>query len=314
MTWIIALLLALILVAMVSSNQMAAAGVWKVIRMALVALSFFVAWGILIGYVVWYHATYSEGEWGQIIGIASALIIPPVLLWINRKAIADLYEKDKKALFKMVAIAVGYAAVIMVLIVVVRDLKAAYEYSGWLILIVPMILTGAILIWRSLTGAKNWKEVWFGSSTPDPWVIVNDERRLAESSELVAWEEIIKNWDELTEDEQEALRDARHERILAREERLDILERKLEAERKIRDKKENWTVSGIFFLCAIFTVIGLIGVAWDFAFAYAMELKFVKGRSWVAVGVVVVAGFFILGILASIWEAFQEKKSKNTVK
>ena len=91
MTWVIAILLGLILVAMVSSNQAAAAGVWTVVRFVLWGIVLLAGWGVLIGYSVWFYATYPPSvEWTQIIGVACAVIFPPILLWFSRKEIAGV--------------------------------------------------------------------------------------------------------------------------------------------------------------------------------------------------------------------------------
>ena len=54
MTWVIAILLGLILVAMVSSNQAAAAGVWTVVRFVLWGFTALIGWGALIGWSFWF--------------------------------------------------------------------------------------------------------------------------------------------------------------------------------------------------------------------------------------------------------------------
>ena len=67
MTWVIAILLGLILVAMISSNQAAAAGVGKVVHFALLGVAMFIAWTVLIGHSEWYYEAYPKGEWGRIV-------------------------------------------------------------------------------------------------------------------------------------------------------------------------------------------------------------------------------------------------------
>jgi len=96
MSWVIALLLGLILVAMISSNQLAAAGVTSAIKAAFFTTLFLILWSICIGYSIWYHDAYKHGEWTQIFGIGAATILPPILLIINRKSIVEAYKKDKK--------------------------------------------------------------------------------------------------------------------------------------------------------------------------------------------------------------------------
>jgi uncharacterized membrane protein len=312
MTLVIAVLLGLILVAMISSNQAAAAGVWKVVRIALGGIALLVAWGVLVGYVVWYYEAYPKGEWERIIGISVAVILPPTLLWTTRKAISEGYKKDKKAAFKLIAVFIAFAIGFMVVAVVIRELQAAYEYSGWLMVVIPLAFTSVILLWRSLTGSKGWSEVWFGPPpVAEPWQAVLQERLAAESSAADAWAETTKNWAELTEQQQNALEEERRVRFTAMEERLHTLSKKLEAEKAALRKDGSWTVMGFFWLFVIFAAFGLIGIAWDVGFAYAMELKFVKGKSWLAGVLVIGAGLATAGLLISMRESIAEANAKK---
>ena len=144
MTWVIAILLGLILVAMVSSNQAAAAGVWTVVRFVLWGIAALAGWGVLVGYSVLFYATYPpSSEWTQIIGIACTVIIPPILLWLSRKTIATAYKKNKWAAVRYGALIVAYIFVVMLTSIVVREVQAAYEYGGWLMILVPLAFTGS---------------------------------------------------------------------------------------------------------------------------------------------------------------------------
>lgn len=314
MTWVIAILLGLILVAMVSSNRAAAAGVWTVVRFVLWGVVLLAGWGVLIGYSVWFYATYPPNEdWTQIIVVAFTVIIPPILLWFSRKEIARAYKKNKWAAVRYGALLIAYIFVLMLLGVAGREVQAAYEYGGWAMILVPLTFTGAILFWRSLTGSKGWSEVWFGlPALPEPWQVVSDERDAAEASDEATSEKIRELWDELTEEQQETLRQESRERIAATNLRLDALSVKLESEKSERLKNGNWSVMGVFWMFAILTAFGLIGIAWDAGFAYAMELKFVKGQAWRAGGVVIFAGFVIVGVIVSIRESITESRAKKS--
>lgn len=312
MTWVIAILLGLILVAMISSNHDAAAGVWKVVRISLIGFTLFVAWGISIGYAVWYYETYSFGEWTRIIGIAVAILLPPILLWTSRKSITKAYKKDKKAAFKSGVVFVAGAVGFMVLAAVIRELQAAYEYSGWLMVVIPLAITAVILLWRSLTGPKGWREVWFGAPTvSEPWFVAMQERAASVSSEEAAWEKIEETWDELTEVQQQALATERRERTASTEVRLNALTEALNAEKAARQKEEAWTVMGFFWLFLILAAFGIMGIAWDVGFNYAMEVKFVKGQPWLAGAVVIGAGLAIGGLIISICESITEGNAKK---
>ena len=314
MTWVIAILLGLILVAMVSSNQAAAAGVWTVVRFVLWGVALLAGWGVLIGYAVWFYATYPpSSEWTQIIGIACTVTIPPILLWLSRKSIATAYKKNKWAAVRYGALLITYIFAIMLTSVVVREVQAAYEYGGWLMILVPLAFTGSVLLWRSFNGLKGWREVWLGPpEEPEPWVIVMQERDASVAAEEAIWEKIEETWDELSRLQQDEFREQRIARRTASDQRLSALSEKLEAEKAARAKEGNLTVMGFFWLFLIFAAFGLIGIAWDIGFAYAMELKFVKGQAWLAGVVVVFAAMAIVGLFSSLWESIAEGKAKKT--
>ena len=196
MTWVIAILLGLILVAMVSSNQAAAAGVWTVVRFVLWGIVSLAGWGVLVGYSVWFYTTYPpSGEWTQIIGVAFTVILPPIFLWFSRKEIARAYNKNKWAAVRYGALLIAYIFVLMLLGVAVREVQAAYEYGGWAMILVPLTFTGVILLWRSLTGSKGWREVWFGPpELPEPWQVVSEERYAADEHERSDLRRFSRYW------------------------------------------------------------------------------------------------------------------------
>lgn len=312
MTWVIAILLGLILVAMVSSNQAAAAGVWTVVRFVLWGVVSLVSWGILVGYSAWFYETYPpSGEWTQIIGVACTVVVPPILLWFCRKEIVTSYRKNKWIAVRNGVYLFAYILVLMLLGVAGREVQAEYEYAGWVMILVPLTFTGAILLGRSLAGSISWHDVWFGSpELPEPWQVVSEERIAADAFDENLLEKIREDRDELTKEQQDALRQQSGERMAATNQRLDALLVKLEAEKAERLKNGNWSVMGVFWMFAIFATFGLIGIAWDAGFAYAMELKFVKGKAWLAGGVVIFTGFVVAGLIASIWERLTESRAK----
>lgn len=314
MTWVIAILLGLILVAMVSSNQAAAAGVWTVVRYVVWGVTSLLGWGILIGYSIWFYETSpSSGEWTRITGVAFAVIIPPILLWFCRKEIAAAYKKDKWASLKSGAILAAYVLLLMVIGVVVREVQAAYDYGGWAMVLIPLAFTGAVLVWRSCVSSIGWREVWFGAlDPPDPRFVVMQERDAAETAEAEAWNDIETTWEILTEAQKSSFTQARQLQRAATEVRLTGLSKKLEAEKAARIKANSWTVVGLFWLFVIFAAFGLTGILWDFGFAYAIELKFVKGQAWLAGAVVVVAAMALAGLGIGCWESIAEGNSKKS--
>ena len=135
---------------------------------------------------------------------------------------------------------------------------------------------------------------------------------MAEEDERAVWDNVSEHWEEMSEEAQESHSEEGRRRREATELRLNELSNKLETEKSERLKNGNWSVMGVFWMFAIFAAFGLIGIAWDAGFAYAMELKFVKGQAWLAGVVVIFAGFVITGLIGSIWESITESRAKKS--
>lgn len=317
MTWVIAILLGLILVALISSNQAAAAGVGKVVHFVLLSAAMFIAWMVLIGYSVWYYETYPKGDWERIIGIACFAIIPPFLVWLYRKNMWSVYRDNKKAAFKFAAGLVGYLVVFLAAMPVYQEMRANNEHIGWTILLVTFGLTGSVLLFRSFNGTTGWKEVWNGPpSLPEPWEVVSDERDVAWASEVALWEAFQVTRDDMTYEQANALTNAfeseSEARKAATEQRIEALRKKLEAEKVERAKQVGrLSVAGVFWWSVILSTFGLIGIAWDYGFDYAMGLEFVKGRAWMAGAVVIGGGFLLVGAIASFAEEIGKYGTKR---
>ena len=131
-------------------------------------------------------------------------------------------------------------------------------------------------------------------------------------TEQAAVEKMHEMWDEMTLEQRDAASLEHQARVAATKARLDALRKKLEAEKQARNNYAAWSVMGFFWLFLILAAFGLIGIVWDYAFSYAMELKFVKGHAWLAGAVVVFAALAIVGLFISLWESIAEGKAKKT--
>jgi hypothetical protein len=89
---------------------------------------------------------------------------------------------------------------------------------------------------------------------------------------------------------------------------LDGLAKELLANKASRLKDEKWTVFGFFWLFLMFATFGLIGIVWDFSMAYALQLKLVQEKTWLAGAVVIGAGLAAIGLIVSIFEYISELK------
>jgi Kef-type K+ transport system membrane component KefB len=213
MTWIIAVLLGLILVAMVSSNKDAANGVWKVIRFALVSIALLIVWGALISFSLWYSANYFKGEWEKILYISMFVFLPPVYLWISRKRLAENFKRDKKAAYRKCAIFISVGAAFLLVGVIIGEVRATYENGGWFMVLTPLALTSIVLLWRTLRTPRKWREVWCGlPPLPDLYEVLDKERYEESLIDEAEWKKIEATWDEQTSERQYELMYEREER------------------------------------------------------------------------------------------------------
>lgn len=297
----IAILLALILVAMVSSNKAAAEGVWKAVRWVGIGTVLLIAWGCIVGYMVWFYETYPSETWGKVTAIVLSIFVPPTLLYINWNTITRSFEKDKRAALKWTAGFVGYLAVIMFLMAFFQEVRQSLPYIGWGILIFLMIFTGIVLTVRSVTLPKG-THVWFNEpDKEEPWLVVEREDEAFREGERALWDELYDT--EHTQAQKDTFDREREIRWAAFEQRKLELRAKLDAEKAAKqaaDRKLN--LRTVFWTAFAFSCFGLIGLIWDYGYAYAMTVPMVKGREWVAACAVVAAMLAIAGLLWSLGE------------
>jgi hypothetical protein len=198
----------------------------------------------------------------------------------------------------------------MLFLVITCEIRANFEYGGWFLVLAPLIFTSTILLWRTVIEPKRWHEVWFGlPNLSDRYVVLDEERDAARAIEDAEWVKIEVTWNEQTKEKHDELMDEREIRWAKVEARLETLSNKLATDEAIRTEDEKGTVLRFFWFFFVFAAFGLIGIAWDFGMAYALELKFVQGKSWLAGIVVCVAGLVVAGLVTSVWESINESKA-----
>ena len=297
----IAILLALILVAMVSSNKAAAEGVWKAVRWVVIGTALLIAWCCIVGYMVWFYETYPSETWGKVTAIVLSILVPPTLFYINWNTITRSFEKDKRAALKWTAGFAGYLAVIMFLMAFFQEIRQSLPYFGWGILIFLMIFTGFVLTVRSVTWPKG-THVWFNEpDKEEPWVVVEREDEAFREGERALWDELYDA--EHTQAQRDTFDREREIRWAAFELRKLELRAKLDAEKAAKQAADRkWNLRTVFWTAFVFSCFGLIGLIWDYGYAYAMTVPVIKGREWVAACAVVAAMLAIAGVLWSLGE------------
>ena len=306
MNWVIAVLLALILVAMISSNRDAAAGVKKVVRFAFIGTAMFFVWLVPVVYSIWFYNTYPKGDWSGYIGIACAALAPPLFLVLNRKAIRSEFKANKRAASNSAARTVAYLIAGMVAMPLYEEVKAINHQIGWIILFSAMVLMGGILLARSLSNPRDWREIWNGpAAMTEPWMVVTDAQDNAASAEQALLENHYQTAEDLTDEQNNNFRQARENRRAATGKRIEELSRRLESEKVARAKTAaELSVRKMFWWSVMLSIFGVIGITWDFGYDYLMGLTIFQGREWVAGAVVTVAMFCAVIGIFGVWGEF----------
>jgi hypothetical protein len=316
MMLLIAILLALILVAMVSSNKEAAAGVGKAVQFAVIGAAMLGAWMFLIGYAIWYYQAYETSDIGRIIGIALPVLLPPFLCWVNRKPMLKRYREDRKAALRSTAVFVGSLGATMVMMPLYQEMKKLDDHLGWELLFATLAVTVTVLFFRSLAAGGTWPQVWMGlPPLADEWQILAEERDLARAGVEARYDAFDLARDGMTDEEVDAYKRESEDLEKDSQARLDALSDQLEGERIARASNDaSLSVAKVFWFALIFSAIGLIVIAWEYAYGYAMGWAFVKGRSWLAVLVVAGAGVTIVSAFVSLLGMVAEHKASVKAK
>lgn len=317
MTWIIVILLALILVALMSSNQGSAQGVKKAIKYtALASLGLFL-WLVFIFTLVWSNSLNNTSDWSYGLAGLVGVVVPPLYLWIFRKEILEAYAEDRKAAIKDTVRILGYVAAGLAAMISFQLLKK--EGLDGVLLLSVIVVTGAVLVGRSLGQREKWREIWFGPpQPPNIWMEVDNAKTQAYAEDRVIWDQESANWDDKSEAEQDALTAARIQRSEQTELRLQQLEAALNAQHEAWRKQSLWSVRHVFWVAIIVIGFDVAGVLWDLAYAYALDTSFVRGRGWLAVTTVIIAtGVLIKAIYEAIEivkENLEEEKTRKARK
>jgi len=317
MTWIIVILLALILVALMSSNQGSAQGVKKAIKYtALASLGLFL-WLVFIFTLVWSNSLNNTSDWSYGLAGLVGVVVPPLYLWIFRKEILEAYAEDRKAAIKGTVRILAYVAAGLAVMVLFQLLKK--EGLDGVLLFSVIAVTGAILVGRSIGQREKWREIWFGPpQPPNIWMEMDNARSEAYAQDRAIWEQESANWDEKSEEEQDALNAARIQRSQDTEEKLQLLEASLNAKHEAWRGQSLLSVRYVFWVALIVIGFHVAVVLWDLAYAYALDTSFVRGRGWLAgVSVIVAAGVLYKAIYEAIEmvkENLEEKKTRKARK
>ncbi|MBU3637351.1 hypothetical protein [Polynucleobacter sp. es-MAR-4] len=290
---VIAILLALILVAMVSTNKDAATGVGKVIRVALFLLIAGVSWLILIGYSVFYYFSYTTQAWHHLIGIGLSVLLPAFVAWANRDWIKELLTKDNKTILKnLLYLLLGSIAWVTVSYFYQEYSKENPDFGKTLLLFI-FIISGCFMLNRTLE--KGWRKA-FTFPRP-PWEEVYLKYEELSDAERKRWDEqsqSMRSQADCDMDEYSRLVDEHYDKLEAIDKERALEQQKFQGVKQ----KYDWMLYA-FVWSAVFMFFGVMGYVWDFAFAWVMTLEYVKGREWVAyatlIGGILGAGGLVFG-------------------
>ena len=297
MIYIVAILLALILVAMISSNKDARFGVQSFLTILIALLLILAIWMTFAAWNLYFFFENDDSEktwYFKALSITFSILTPPILLWINKNYLLKLFKNEKKKFFKLLSFfligVIGFNSLLLLFHII----KKEAPFFGWALLISASLVTGLILLERTFKRPYNWKSIWFGND--DPYEIASKEYDLFED-DLARRKEAIENARQtLSIEEQDEI----NERFS--EERRNAINKKFALEEKlIKDSDKNYILY-IFWWSIIFLVFGFLGYVWDYVLALVMEFEFIKGRVWLACVIIVGTPLALIGLIMSIYE------------
>ena len=304
MSWVIAILLTLILVALTASDKSAAVAVKRVLRIVLIGTVLLALTAAITLFFVWFHIGYASEDWWQTGPALLVFLCCSLWAWTARKEIAAKYNEDRrKVILKSVKV-LAFVAFILLGSYLLNAALEAFQVSGWWLIGGVLAASGLLLIVQTAASPKRWREVWFGPpEVPYPGEVVLQARWQAEDEERARYVLEVETREELTADELDAFWRRRDERLAATE--IRIAEIQLQAEVAKAKQVANsrlWNATVIFWPCALVGALGLVPLYWRLGFDWAMTLEIVKDRAWFATAIVVGGGFVIAGGVLSIAE------------
>jgi hypothetical protein len=312
MSWLIAILLALILVALISSNQQSAIGVKRVIKYTLVTVLLLIVWALLIGYAMIYSEISKASDWSQTISIGLALIAPPSLLWLNRKPIIENFSNDTKAASKSALKFTGYVSVWLIAGLIYQLVKASEPEAEWMLILGLLATSGLVLIYRTITNPSIRKEIWFGPYFGfDPWADLYNERDNAIDVENERWEKTTETWPEFSQEKKVELEKLHKANLASIEVRFETSKSALVAKQEAAKNLPLLSAMSIFWISVYLAVFTTVGIVWDYSYAQALDTKFVNNRSWLAALTVIGTWLVVIGLIFSAMESWTSNKKTN---
>ena len=304
MSWVIAILLALILVALMASDKSASVAVKKVVRVVLVGVVLSAYALAILLFLVWFHLVPSKEDWWQTGSLFLIALVLAHMAWNHRDASAAWVKKDMWGILGLVGLLLGLFVLSLLFGHGLKLALEAYNLSGWWIIVFGLACPGVVLLVRTANSPSHWREVWNGpADVPEPWRVALEARFQAEDEERAIDDKETENWHDLTPAEEEAVWARKRDRMAATEARLAaILNQAEEAKARVTAERRKWAVRDVFWLFVLFGALGLVQLYWQYGFEWVMTWKPVKDREWAAGAIVIAGGFVVLAVLVEVIE------------
>ncbi len=306
MAIVIAILLALILVALVSSNKNSASAVLKVLRISLVSMLVGLIWIVWAGYLAWYFLNSEEQNWYELISIIIGILLPPVILWINREGVKGFFKSSNLRIFTTLSLMLFGVILFAIFGMFVQDIKKDNPDVLLYANIAGILATGFYL--NTLTSTK-------GLSFKQAFGFPKEPYELAEIEFDDWYDKHIKERDLLLQsDEYRRLSDEEKDEVFDKFEKeydAAIQKKFVRTEEIKKNPKRNEYVAMTFWFLVVFLSFQLIGLSYDFAHEYVMTLDFIKGRSWLANVIVIASPLLIIGLILGISDDVKEVKNRK---
>ena len=263
MTLIIAILLALILVALVSSSEGAALGVKKAFKYTAVTSIVLTIWLLFIAALLWIGSLDdSTTSVGYVALLAVGILTPAALVWSNLSEIRQAFSEDPKKATKRTTVICGYGVLFLIVMAVAQLLKK--EGLDTFVVLITAIVAGSVLIGRSRYRWHAWREVWVSPKEPENiFRAMQSARARADEENQLLWENDTRNWEQKSPEEQAALSALHVERLKQSSHQLELSRIALEAEHAAWRKRGFLSVRYVFWMSVAYLVITAARVLWN---------------------------------------------------
>jgi len=297
MAIVIAILLALILVALMNSNQAAQTAVLNFIRIAFVIGLIALNWLIFVSYFLISYLAYTDQKWDGLIALIIFAFAPIALMWFGREELKDfLKQEDQKKVFKVLLISLLGVISFTSLGLIYQEYKKTSPYLSQVLLWSLLGIITLALHFRASKYPHGWRDLL--NPPNEEMDEIYEAFRERNYQEYSRFSVVESSFDSIDESEVSRLTSEHHENLQNSQDILDQNIAVIQSKRSLDD----YVIQAFIWV----SIAIAIDLCW-FAYEYALTLDFVSGRGLWAGGIVIVLAIGVIVVVKDLIERFKWK-------